>query len=312
MQHLRKSPPNRYVTRSWSGRVPDGVQITKELSIEEFLSQTYEFFKRDFMKYFTVYVVVEAIIGVVATIATASIGITKLPPSPTASQVLSADLSAIAKQELVTGLLALILGTIAVGTTIKMASEAIEGRQTDLQAGVRFTTSKILRIWVLGLLVGVIVLLGLIALIVPGIILAIMLCLAIPVLLIEGKGITESMTRSRKLVGGRWLKTFAFFFVLGVIVAVIGIIGSLIGDLFGPGRTIATDLISALYSPIVPVGLTVYYYSNVARLTPPAQPQQAWTQPSTAAPGMKFCPSCGNQLGAGAMFCSKCGARQPS
>ena len=292
--------------------MPDGVQVAKDLSIEEFLSRTYELFKRDFMKYFIIYVVVEAVIGIVATIAAASISIPKLPPSPTASQVLSADLPAIAKQELVTGLLALVLGTIAVGTAIKIASEAIEGRQIDVQEGVRFTASKILRLWVLGLLVGIIVLLGFIALIVPGIILAIMLCLAFPVLLIEGKGVTESMTRSRRLVGGKWLKTFAFFFVLGIIVGVIGIVGSLIGDLFGPGRTIATGLISALYSPVVPVGLTVYYYSNVARLTPPAQPQQAWTQPSTAAPGMKFCPSCGNQLSAGAMFCSKCGARQPS
>ena len=50
---------------------------------------------------------------------------------------------------------------------------------------------------------------GLIALIVPGIILAIVFSLALPVLLIEKKGVLESMGRSHALVGHRWLKTFA-------------------------------------------------------------------------------------------------------
>jgi len=61
---------------------------------------------------------------------------------------------------------------------------------------------------------------GVIALIVPGIILSIMFTLAFPVLLIENRGVFDSMGRSRELVGHRWLKTFAAFLVLMIIVAI--------------------------------------------------------------------------------------------
>jgi hypothetical protein len=199
-----------------------------------------------------------------------------------------------------------VFGSVAIGTAIRIASDGIEKGQADLGSSVRFTVSKLLSMWALEIIVGAIVVLGFIALIIPGVILALMFCLVLPVLMIENRGLIECLGRSRKLVGGRWLKTFGFLIVLGIIYGFASLIGAEIGSLFGSGSTLASSLISAVYAPMLPVGLTVYYYSNSARIAP-SPPAQA---PAFLA-GTKSCPICGAQLESTAAFCMKCGAKQP-
>jgi len=75
------------------------------------------------------------------------------------------------------------------------------------------------------------------------------------------------------------------------------------------------DIISGVYYPIIPIALTVYFFSNVARIEPP---QPTWPAPPmppslAGAPpqaAVKFCPKCGARLDAAAAFCSSCGAAQ--
>ncbi len=120
----------------------------------------------------------------------------------------------------------------------------------------------------MSVVVGIIVVLGFIALVVPGIILAIMFSLAFPVLLIENKGVLDSMRRSRELVGHRWLKTFGVYLILGIIVAVASFIVGAISRPFGVASPVVNGLLSALYQPLFPILLAVYYYSSLARTTP--------------------------------------------
>ena len=170
----------------------------------------------------------------------------------------------------------------------------------------------------LGFVVGIIVVLGFIALIIPGIIFAIMFSMSVPVLLLENKGVFESMSRSRQLVSNKWLGTFNLYFVLGVIIAVAATVLSIISGFAGPWSSILSSTLSALWQPLIPIALTVYYYSNVTRTSPiqagpTAAPSAPATTMATSAPsGMKFCPSCGTQMPSSATFCPKCGARQPA
>lgn len=163
----------------------------------------------------------------------------------------------------------IVFSPIAQGSAIKLASEQIEKGQADLWTSVRFTASKLIWIWALSIVVGFIVILGFIALVVPGIILSIMFALAFPVLLIENKGILDSMGRSRELVGHRWLKTFATFLVLVIIIIIASSIVSAISGPFGVASPLVNGVLSAFYQPLFPILLSVYYYSNLARITPP-------------------------------------------
>ncbi len=171
------------------------------------------------------------------------------------------------------------------------------------------TFSKLLWIWALSIVVGVIVILGLIALIVPGIILAIMFSLAFPVLLIENKGVLESMGRSRELVSHRWLKTFATYLVLGIILLVASAIISAIIKPLGVAVPVVSGFLSAFFQPLSPILMTVYYYSNLARITQPPAGQIPMAPATTAQAGMKLCPTCGTQLVSSATICFQCGAR---
>ena len=156
---------------------------------------------------------------------------------------------------------------------------------------------------------GIIVVLGIIALIIPGIILAIMYSLALPVLLIEKKGVFESMSRSRQLVSHRWGKTFGTFLVLGIIVIIASLIFGAITGPFGIAGTVVNGILSALYQPLFPILLVVYYYSNIARTSPPPTSQMPMGPTTTLQVGTKLCPSCGTLNASAAAFCTKCGAK---
>ncbi len=286
--------------------------IRRELSIGEVFSKTFELYRRDFVKYFVLFAVAEVIIDTVTTLAQQAFVLPTLPLNPTPQQISNwfpAFFGALFLLFITIFIVTIVLFPIAQGSSIKLASEQIEKGQVDLGPTVRFVASKLLSIWALSIIVGIIVFLGFIALIVPGIILAIMFILAFPVLIIENKGVTESMGRSRVLVGQRWLKTFATLLLLGIIFIIASVIATAISGFFGIASPVVSGILSALYEPLFPILLAVYYFSNLARISQ-APPGPMWTVPGTTAqPGMKFCPNCGTQLSSSAIFCTKCGSR---
>ena len=139
-----------------------------------------------------------------------------------------------------------------------------------------------------------------------------MFSLVLPVLLIENPGVLDTLGRSRELVSHRWLKTLAMVIVFGIITAIAGAIVGAISGPFGDASNIVSSILSAFYAPLIPIALTVYYYSNVARTSPVQVSQGLMAPAATVQTGMKFCPSCGKQLVSSATFCSKCGAPQPA
>jgi hypothetical protein len=120
--------------------------------------------------------------------------------------------------------------------------------------------------------------LGFIALIIPGIIIAIMFSLVNPVIMLEGKSILGSLSRSRILVRNRWLKTIGLFLVIGIIVEAVNGIAVLIAGQLGFVSPLIAGILTAFITPIVPIASTLYYYSMRARTmqTPPPPPPQTF------------------------------------
>jgi hypothetical protein len=166
--------------------------------------------------------------------------------------------------------------------------------------------SKSLSIWAVIFVAGIITLLGYIALVVPGIILEIMYSLVLPVIIIEGLGF-KSMKRSRELVRHRWLKTLVLYVVLGLILEIPAVIALTIISFTGFPAPIVDDIVMGFVLPIVPISFTVYYYSNIARITFPAS-SQSLTFPAIQVEPMYFCPHCGQKtISPDSKFCSNCG-----
>jgi MFS family permease len=285
--------------------------IKRELSLGEVLSKIFELYQRDFGKYFVLFAVVGVIIMVATKLVQQAIVLPTLPSHPTPQQLSSWFPAFYAALFLLIAsifIITVLVSPITLGCAIKLASEQIEKGRTELGRSVRFAVSKTLWIWALYIVVLIVGVLGLIALIIPGIILGIMFSLAFPVLIIENKGILDSMGRSRKLVSHKWLNTFATFFVLGIFILIASFIVSAITRPFGIAGAVVSGILLGLYQPLVPILMTVYYYSNLARINS-APGGQTPTGGTMAQVGMKLCPTCGTQLVSSAAFCSQCGAR---
>ncbi len=286
--------------------------IGRELGLGEVISKTFEVYRREFAKYFVLFAIVGVIVQVVITLAQQTFVLPNLPVNATPQQFsayFSALFGALLLLFVVIFVVNIVFSTIAEGSAVKLASEQITKGQASLGAAVKFAVSRLLSIWALSILVGIIVFLGFIALFVPGIILAVMYSLALPVLLIENKGVTESMGRSRQLVSHRWAKTFGTFLVLGIIVLIASLIFSAITAPLGIIGPVVNGILSALYQPLFPILMAVYYYSNLARISQSPPGQMPMGPPATFQAGMKLCPTCGAQNVSSATFCTKCGAR---
>lgn len=193
--------------------------------------------------------------------------------SPTASfqeflNWLSVFLSAVLAIAFLSGIVGWIIGSITQGIAIKFTSETLENREPTLMSSFAFALSRLLPLLVVSIITGIFIVIGLIALIIPGIILAIMFSLVIPVIIIENVGALESLSRSRVLVHHRWLKTFVVLFLFQILIGILSSVISLLTGPLGLVGHVASSILIAFIQPILPIGLTLYYYSMVARETP--------------------------------------------
>jgi hypothetical protein len=185
-------------------------------------------------------------------------------------------LSAIIVIGILSGLVLWIVGTTITGVVIKNASDQIEKGTSNLGVSFNFAISKLPSLLVAQFVAGILIVIGMLLFIVPGIIIAIMFLLVLPAIIIEQKGTFESLGRSKKLVSNRWLKTFALLLVLGIIVLIVGGIAYVLAMPFSTIHPIVnpliTSIIPAFVSPIYSIAITYLYYAMVAREIPPPPP----------------------------------------
>ena len=113
-----------------------------------------------------------------------------------------------------------------------------------------------------GILAGLGIAIGFVLLIVPGLILLTWWCLIVPVIVLEGKSVGESFSRSRELIRGRGWTVFGIVIltVLGSAVA-SGIIQSIFSFL-GPFLRywLGGSIANAIVDPFLAVALTLTYF----------------------------------------------------
>lgn len=82
----------------------------------------------------------------------------------------------------------------------------------------------ILPLLVLGIIATIIIVIGMFAFVIPGIYLAVVFSLAIPILFFEQGGIFEAIGRSFKLINGKWWSTFGLLMVASVLMYAVSMI----------------------------------------------------------------------------------------
>jgi len=217
--------------------------------------------------------------------------------------------------------------TILAGVASLMASGAYPSLVKTVLAGGEPSPMEALgkayrRFWTLlaaAIVVGLVVVLGTIALVVPGIIFLTWYVYTIPAVMLEDKGALEGMSASKAFGRDKKWKTFLMF----LTAALAYLVASAVDSIFSLASPVLGEVVYAiLLVPIAAWASVIFSYTYLTYgpspaptsteptgfgVAPPAPPQPA-AQPiaPAGAPG-GFCPFCGSRVPTGAKFCGACG-----
>jgi hypothetical protein len=161
------------------------------------------------------------------------------------------------------------LGTqLATAACFRAVADAYLGGRPGWRESLRFAASRFHSILWVVILSWLVIGVGLVLCIAPGVYFLVAYAVALPVLLVEGRKGRRALSRSRELVRGRWWKTAILLFVAFVMVAVIGgVISGLITALVFVGKdsTVVVFLVSALAGTVSALVTTPFSaaYTNI-------------------------------------------------
>jgi len=113
------------------------------------------------------------------------------------------------------------LGIVIYGAMIKLYGDLGAGKPATMAGSLRTGLSKLFPILIAGILYFLAVALGMVVLVIPGIILMLSMYLFSTAIILDDKGIIESLKYSHNLVWGNWWRTAIIFTV--PIVIIIGL-----------------------------------------------------------------------------------------
>jgi hypothetical protein len=173
--------------------------------------------------------------------------------------------------QLLTGLLSIVLTTIAAAACFRAVSGVYLGERPTVEGSLRFAASRVLSVIWLSILYTLGLIIPFLALVIPGVWLAVAWSVSYPALLAEGLRGSKALGRSFQLVRGRWWPTFGCIVVMYLIVLVIsGILGLVFGATLiasldnEPVAAVLTTIVNTLSSlvtlPLFAAVLTIIYY----------------------------------------------------
>jgi hypothetical protein len=162
-------------------------------------------------------------------------------------------------------LIAVLISAVLQAAILRAAAQATIGDAVDVEASYRYGLKRLWSVILVSILVGLVVAVGFILLVIPGIIFLVFLSVSIPVLIVEGRRGTEAMGRSWNLVKGNFWHAFGVIVVAALIVGIIsGIIGAIGGDNWAV-RWIFTAIAQILTVPFASLVSVLLYLDLRAR-----------------------------------------------
>jgi hypothetical protein len=167
-----------------------------------------------------------------------------------------------------------LVGTFWVQGALVYAVDDVRDGRIDSSIGELFERVRpyLGTLIVAGILAGLAIALGFVLLIVPGCILLTWWCLIAPVIVLEGKSVGESFSRSRELVRGHGWTVFGVVIISVIASAIANAIIQSIFSFLGSFLRywIGGSIASAIVDPFIAVALTLMYFH--LREAPAAEP----------------------------------------
>jgi hypothetical protein len=156
-------------------------------------------------------------------------------------------------------LISLMIQQLLTGSLTRGAAGSLLGRPVDVGASYGYALSRLGGLIGLALLVGIVSFVGYLFLVIPGVIIAVFLSMAVPAFIVERKGVMDSMSRSWELVSGFWWHTIGVIVVASILASIVnGIFGAIGGSSF-IGSWILTAIGQIITAPFVALVAVVLY-----------------------------------------------------
>jgi Uncharacterised protein family (UPF0259) len=159
----------------------------------------------------------------------------------------------------ITYFIAVAIQQLLLGALTRGAAGALLGREVDVSASYRYAFSRLGGLIVLALLVALIVGVGFILLIIPGIIFLVFLSMSVPAFIVERRGVTDSISRSWNLVSGSWWHVFGTIIVAAILAGIVNGILTAIGGSTFIGVWILSAIAQIITAPFVALVSVVLY-----------------------------------------------------
>jgi magnesium-transporting ATPase (P-type) len=141
------------------------------------------------------------------------------------------------------------------GAAIFYAHQNLTNRGATIPDSLQAAGERFARLVFLNLILSVIIIVGLVLLIIPGIYLSVRLSFVFYALMIERRSVFDSLNRSWQLTQGHWWKIFRAFLALIVALVPIMIVAFIIAFFDPGGADLESSFITLLISPF----LSVFY-----------------------------------------------------
>ena len=159
----------------------------------------------------------------------------------------------------ITYFIAIAIQQLLLGALTRGAAGALLGREVDVSASYRYAFARLGGLIGLALLVALIVGVGFILLVIPGIIFLVFLSMSVPAFIIERRGVTDSISRSWNLVSGSWWHVFGVIVVAAIIAGVVNGILTAIGGSTFIGAWLLSAIAQIITAPFVALVSVVLY-----------------------------------------------------
>jgi len=164
-----------------------------------------------------------------------------------------------------TGLIMIIVNVLTQAAIIYGTFQDLRGQKAGIGDCIARGLGSVVPVIIGSILLSLGIMIGLIFLIVPGIILALMWWVYVPAIVVEGKGIIEAFGRSRELTRGRRWHILGLVIVLLILMIVVSLIVNFLVVIISMQGGVAADIISYIFNALVTAYISVlvavgYYY----------------------------------------------------
>lgn len=164
------------------------------------------------------------------------------------------------------GIIAMILELFAHGMTVGMAKEAIDTGSTSLNNGINIAISRFVPLLVAAIIVSIIVTIGFMLLIIPGLIAAFLFMFTFVAIVVDNMGAVEAMKKSIEVIKSRLSDAIILFIVL-IVVGVIFIIANMILNVIPLLGQLLGMILMGIFGGYISVVIVMAYRELTAPVT---------------------------------------------